>query len=199
MTGGTLRHRGSVLLLALVFVLMLTLIATSVVQTATLELHMAGNDQFREEASQVAKAIAAEISLNPENFSLMSPVGHSNCAPAGEAPDCDLRSLQVPGSAQSIGGYDLDYRVTRVAPLSLEDYPVPGVQQTRGEGEPLNVARFEIEVRVDGRHNRRGAAHVVQGVAVRIPGSSEGEGLTTGVDTGDLYRVYWREPGLDPL
>jgi hypothetical protein len=192
-----------VLLLALVFVLMLTLVAASVVQTAALELRMAGNDQFREEAGQVAKAIVAELSLNPGNFSLASPVGHSNCAAAGAAPGCDSRTLQVPGAAQVASGYALDFRVTRTAPSRWEDYPVPGLPGGAAQAEPLDVALFEVEVRVDGRRDRRGAAHVVQGVAVQIPASPVAEPgeewRPAAVSEAKLYRVYWREPGLDPL
>jgi len=51
------RNRGAVLLLAMVFMLMLAVIAGSVMQTGVLEFHMAGNDQFQEEAFQRAQAI----------------------------------------------------------------------------------------------------------------------------------------------
>lgn len=206
MATGIPGQQGSVLLLALVFVLMLSLIAASVVQTATLELRMAGNHQFREEANQIAKAIAAELALNPGNFSLASLVGQSKCAHTNAAPDCDLRSLQLPPSAQAVSGYDLDFRVTRTAPLLWQNYPIHVPVEKLNEDEPFHAALFEISVRVDGRHNRRGVAHVIEGVAVRAsdkPGAgNEGEGaneLLPELDGNDLYRVYWREPGSDPL
>ena len=42
---------GTVLILALVFMLMLAVISTTAIHTALLQLRMAGNDQFLEEAS----------------------------------------------------------------------------------------------------------------------------------------------------
>lgn len=198
----TQRLRGSVLLLALVFVLMLSLIAASVVQTATLQLHMAGNDQLREEAGQLARAIAAELSSYSENFLLASDTGHTNCAPADPGADCDSRSLRLPLSARAATSYDLDYRVVRAAPLRRERYPLPGVAEATTGAAFATVAVFEVEVRVDGRHRRRGSAHVVQGVALRLPEGAVTEGDTdsTTVEAGATpYRIYWREPGPDPL
>lgn len=195
MMAGKPRARGSVLLLALLFVLMLSLVAASVVQTATLQLHMAGNEQFRAQAGQLAKALAGELSLYPENFELASDIGHTNCVPADPDPDCDSRGLRLPDSAAMAAGFDLDYRITRVAPLRREAYPLPGWPEDATETALPDVAIFEVEVRVDGRHSRRGAAHVVQGVARPLDASGEGAG-----DPGNsLYRVYWREPGPDPL
>ena len=43
-------QRGAVLLLALVFMLMVAIIAATSMRTSILQLHMAGNDQFVEEA-----------------------------------------------------------------------------------------------------------------------------------------------------
>ena len=70
---------GSVLILALVFMLLLAVISTTAMQTALLQLRMAGNDQFLEEAFHKAEGIADELSQSPENFLLDTEVGHSNC------------------------------------------------------------------------------------------------------------------------
>lgn len=201
MIGTIRRPRGSVLLLALVFVLMLSLVAASVVQTATLQLHMAGNDQGREEARQLAMAIAAELSSHRENFALEWDIGHTNCIPADPSEECDSRSLRLPLTAQAATGYDLDFRVTRAAPQRREGYRWPDTVATRA-ATLVAVATFEVEVRVDGKHKRRGNAHVVQGVALRIPGGAVREGDTdsrAAEEGGTPYRIYWREPGPDPL
>jgi Tfp pilus assembly protein PilX len=87
--------RGAVLLLALVFMLLLAMIAATVMQTAILQLRMAGNDQFLEEAFHKAQAIATELSLSPDNFSLEGGVGYTNCPVGVEELDCDRSQLPV--------------------------------------------------------------------------------------------------------
>lgn len=191
-------QRGMVLILSLVFVLLLALVAGTVVHTATLQLQMAGNEGFREEANQLAQALALELLEAPGNFSLAGFVGHTNCASGSQDESCDSRELEPPPSVLSSSGYDIDYRITRQAPLVWKNLAVPG-------GEPavpaLDVAIFEIEVRLEARGSRRGRAHVIQGVAAPVPVAvPEGEEDANPVaETGQLYRIYWREPGVDPL
>lgn len=177
---------GMVLLVCLVFVLLLALVAGMVVQSGTLQLHMAGNDQFQEDAVQTARAIAVELSQHPENFSLASAVGHVRCAPGAPDPGCDSRDLQGPGTNGADGEYSIAYSVTRREPLLWENATLRGAPS---DAPGFDVGVFEIGVRVEGRGAKPGRAHVVEGVAVSAAGDS----------AGTLYRVYWREPGVDPL
>ena len=78
------KNHGTVLIVTLVFTLMLAIISMTAMQTALLQLRMAGNDQFLEEAFHIAEAIADELSQSPENFFLGTEVGHSNCPPTTE-------------------------------------------------------------------------------------------------------------------
>ncbi len=89
----------------------------------------------------------------------------------------------------------MDPKERGVAPLRREGYPLPGWSQGATAAELPDVAIFEVEVQVEGRHSRRGAAHVVQGIARLMDEPGEG-GVGT---TVSLYPVYWREPGPDPL
>jgi Tfp pilus assembly protein PilX len=161
--------RGAVLLLAMVFMLMLALIAATVVQTAILQLHMAGNDQFLEEAFHKVQAVVAELSQDAGNFSLETAVGRSNC-PAGDTGlDCDLYQLPTPVSARVPAGVELDYRVTRQEPLLWKGFPIRESQDTVSSSNSFDAATFEISVRIDGSERRLGSAHVVQGVVARVP------------------------------
>jgi len=178
------QQEGMVLLLALVFVLMLALVVGVVVRSGTLQLHMAANDQQREEASHVAQDIAAELVTHPENFSLAAAVGYTRCAPGGAGPGCDNRDLVGPAAGSAGSGYQVDYRVTRRAPL-LWNAPAP-----RGGGTELtggDVAIFEIDVRVEGLGAKPGRARAIQGVAVVVSGEWR------------VYPVSWREQGVDPV
>ena len=213
------KNRGMVLLLALIFMLMLAIITTTTMQTALLQVRMAGNDQFLEEAFQRAEAIADELSHSPGNFLLDTEVGDSNCPLDPTILDCELRLLTLPVSAATSEGYELDYRITRQDPLLWKKFPVRESQATVLSRSSFDAAIFEVDVRVDGSKTRRGSAHVIQGVAVRTIPVTEvvslpGEGLelsdTDGVDVPNistlassparaLYRIYWREPGIDSL
>lgn len=160
--------RGAVLLLALVFMLMLAMVAATVMQTAILQLHMAGNDQFLEEALHKAHAIATELSLNPDNFSLEGGVGSTNCPAVAQAPGCDRSQLQAPTSAAVSAGVELDYRVTRQEPLLSRGFPLRESQDTVSSSSSFDAAIFEIDVHIDGKAKRLGSAHIVQGIAVRV-------------------------------
>ena len=160
---------GAVLLLALVFMLMLAIIASTVLQTAILQLRMAGNDQFLEETLHKAQAIATELSLNPDNFSLEGGVGHTNCAIGEQRLHCDRSQLQIPGSAVAPAGVEIDYRVIRQDPLLWRGFPLREAQDAASSSSSFDAVIFEIDVRVYGSEKRFGNAHIVQGVAVRVP------------------------------
>lgn len=168
-TTGLVSSRGAVLLLALVFVLLLSMVAATVMHSAALQLRMAGNDQFLEEALYTAQAIAAEISLNPDNFSLDAGVGETNCPLGNESPECHRSTVKVPASAQSLEGFALDYRVTRQDPLLWKGFPIRESEDAVSSSNSFDAAIFEIDVRLNGSKARLGSAHVVQGIALRVP------------------------------
>ena len=129
-------------MLALVFMLMLAIVSTAVMQTGALQFHMAGNDQFQEEALQQAQAIATELARHPDNFSLTEGVGFTNCFSVKQSPGCDSYSLVGPLPTVLAQGIDLDYRVIRQDPyllkgLSLRNAELPG-------GEIFDAGIFEI-------------------------------------------------------
>jgi hypothetical protein len=163
------RQRGAILLLALVFMLMLAIIVSSVMHTAVLQLHMSGNDQFVEQAFNAAQAVAAELSLDADNFRLDTQVEQSNCAPGNSSADCVLHLLAVAAPADMPEGVVLDYRVTRQEPLIYLGFPIRESEQAASSSNSFDAAVFEISVRVDGARKKLGSSHVVQGIAMRIP------------------------------
>jgi hypothetical protein len=165
----SLSSGGAVLLFALIFMLLLAMLAATVMQSAVLQVHMAGNDQLLEEALQQAQAIAGELSLIADNFSLQGNVGDTNCPQWKEGPDCDRSQLQVPASAVALDGYALDYRVVRQEPLLWQGFPIRESEHTVSSSNGFDAALFEIDVRLDGSESRLGSAHIVQGIVVRVP------------------------------
>ena len=168
-TRGLTANCGAVLLLALVFMLMLAMIAATVMQTAILQLHMAGNDQLLEEAFHEAQAIATKLSLDADNFSLDGGVGDTNCPVGLNDRNCSRNQLPVSASAAVPAGVTLDYRVTRQDPLLWRGFPIREAQDTVSSSNSFDAAIFEIDVRIDGSKKRLGSAHIVQGIAVREP------------------------------
>ena len=175
-------QRGTVLILSLVFAAMLALVTATIVQTATQQLHMAANDQFRTLMRQYAQSVVAALAKNQHNFQLDKSVGHVNCPPASGQSDCDSKTLPAPNVKVDIGTLAFDYRVVRHAPVLSTLARPPSEDEEHKQGTVL--ATFEIEVRVS---SGAASAHVVQGVAVDV------ESPTT------IYRTHWREPGVDPL
>ena len=165
------RHRGAVLLLAMVFMLMLAVIAGSVMQTGVLEFHMAGNDQFQEEAFQRAQAIASELSLDSGNFSLAGGVGYTICFLEDNDPECDENSIEAPLSSVLSEGVELTYRVIRQGPRPLQSFPIREAQRVASGSGMFDAAIFEVSVHLDGSAGRLGSAQVVQGIAVRLAAS----------------------------
>lgn len=162
-------NRGAALLLALIFMLLLAMITATVMRTAILELHMAGNDQFLEETFHQAQAVASELSMTPANFYLGGVAGDINCSQDSQNPECDYNLLPVPQHAQPPAGVALDYRITRQAPLLSRGFPIRESEGTASSGNRFDVAIFEINVRIDGNATKFGSAHVAQGIAMRVP------------------------------
>lgn len=162
-------NHGAALLLSLVFMLMLAMIAATTMRTGILQLHMAGNDQFVEEAFHQAQAVATELSLHADSFPLDTDAGDVICRKASVDTDCDYRLLPASAYTQIPQGVSLDYRVTRQEPLLWHGFPVRESERTVSSSTRFDAAIFEISVSIDGSEKKLGSAHIVQGVAVRIP------------------------------
>lgn len=170
---GRCANGGAVLLLAMVFLLLLALVAAAVMQTGILEFHMAGNNQFQEEAFQRAQAIATELSGDPNNFMMVGNVGYTLCRAGDESPDCDRHDLHAPLSGEVPPGVALGYRVVRRGPLLLRGFPVREGERHASGAALFDAAIFEVDVRVAGSERRLGTARVAQGIAVRVPASPQ--------------------------
>ncbi|QIB66350.1 PilX N-terminal domain-containing pilus assembly protein [Kineobactrum salinum] len=159
-------QRGAVLLLAMVFLLLLAIISSSVVRTSVLEFRMAGNDQFREEALQKAQAIAAALAEDPANFRLTGGVGYTRCRAGG---GCESETLAVAAATEAVpAGVDVSYRIRRQAPLVVKSLPFRQAESNASSSQVFDAAIFEVGVTVDGSAVRLGSAEVLQGIAVRI-------------------------------
>lgn len=136
---GTRPQQGAALVIGLVLLMALTLLATASIRTASLELVMAGNTQYRERAFQLAQT------------------GIDSVVRAGEpvdAEDCPTGAWQAPVAMPALGG---SY-VTRVCFRGESFRP----------GDGMNIPILNYEVTAEGTTDQRGArVRLVQGYSVR--------------------------------
>ena len=161
------RQGGAVLLIAMIFLLLLSIVAGTVTQTSILEFFMAGNAQFREEAFQQSQAIMTEIAGDIDNFPVIGAIGYKVCK-YGDSVGCNANLPEL--------NYDVsnsDFSVVRRGPLILESLPFRQSESEVSSSLNFDAAIFEIDVAVDGSAQRLGSAHTVQGVAVRIVSSGQ--------------------------
>lgn len=200
MNQGLVNQLGAVMLLALLFVLMLALITGVAVQSATLQTRMAGNHQMGEDVTEIARALAVELTQYPENFSLGSSVGYTRCPREDVHVACDAADLTVSGWEDVGEGYEIEYRITRGDPLWWENAAYAGSQNHTAN---VHVGIFEIDVRVQSLV-RGASARVVRGIGLAMPsdGNSpveEDAVVVSPEETWNPYPIYWREPGVDTL
>jgi hypothetical protein len=167
----TYRQRGATLIVALLFLLLITLVATNGAQTSTLQLQMAGNEQSRVEAQQRALAVLDAIIDDDNNVPVVGGIGFKICDAGSTDNSCDLNQIVVDNTVTTLPtGVDLDYFVTRVGPLEIDAPPMSEEQVSSASAYKL--ARQEVTASIDGLEERLGAATIVQGVYVRIPSQS---------------------------
>ncbi|PHS73910.1 pilus assembly PilX family protein [Porticoccus sp.] len=164
---GRAASTGAVLLVAMVFMLLLALVAGTVMQTSMLEFRMAGNDQFREEAFQQAQAVATSITQEIDNFPVSGAVGYTICSSGCDANTLTYDATMVTNPSLVSG------IVTREGPLILESFPVRLSESQASSSPSYDAAVFEVEVEYNGSDEGLGNAAIAQGVAIRIASSSQ--------------------------
>lgn len=156
-------QRGSVLLPALIFLLILTLAATTTMRTSTLELRMAGNEQQRVETFELAQSIVDEVVGNPDNIRVSGDIGYVNCTPGVSgcnANDVIINNNLLPTAKAG----NATVMVERLAPALSA--PPRGINTS---SDAFSAARFEVDTSYDGTAENEGRVGIVQGVLVLVP------------------------------
>jgi PilX N-terminal len=165
-----------VLIFALIFILLIGLVAGSAMQTSIQEIRMAGNDQLREAAFQKAQALVSAIVDNPDNFPLDGPVDQLICDRVDATPDCDPDvTVVLPDRVISLSEDMLPhYGVQRQPPLLRDALAIRSVQKFSSSVVAYDVAVFEAYAVVAGPSARSSRSELVQGVAVLLAKSQQG-------------------------
>ncbi len=162
-----LRQRGSVLLVSLVFLIILTLAATTAMRTSIMELRMAGNEVARVNTLEMTQSIVDEVVGNPDNMIVAGVVGYVNCTP--NVTGCSETSITIDTNLlPAAEASKASVLVERLAPATT-----PAPRGINSSSDAFYAARFEVDVTYDGSATNEGKAGIVQGVIVLIPRSSQ--------------------------
>ncbi len=171
-SAGGLWQRGAVLLMALVFMLLVALLAGTSVKTAKLETRMVANFQFRESAAQEARAVALAASGPVAHFALDTEVDDRLCPllPRYQPNNCHRQLLSVADELLAqVEQRRVTYFVQRTAP-ALSDALLLRLPEGRVSSQvAFDAARFEIHVDIDGSDQQLASAGVIVGIARRVP------------------------------
>ncbi len=162
------RQDGAVLIIALMFLLLLALVAATASETNTLQLQMAANDQLRVEAQQRVMAILDAILDNDNNTPVIGDIGYKICDQSSLEASCDQALISLDSSITDVpSGTSNNYFVTRMGPLET-GAPVMS-ESMASSASAFNVARYEVTASFDGEAARLGSSTIVQGITIKIP------------------------------
>jgi type IV pilus assembly protein PilX len=132
------RETGAALIVGLILLLVLTVLGVSGMNTATMELRMAGNTQIQEDAFQMAED-AIDIGIAQRNF---TTVGATTVAPLG-TPNADRQAritfattTPVPDLAFSMG--------TSTGSVQAFHFDIVGVGQGSGGATSTHTQSFYV-------------------------------------------------------
>jgi type IV pilus assembly protein PilX len=203
-------QRGAALVVGLLLLLVLTLLAISGMTTASLELQMAGNEQYQERAFQAAEA-AIERAIQAGVYDTTTTIGAYTPSGDPNVPPMPQRGSGVTGCVQTIAddGSVTDTEDCYEYFMRFDEQtgttPVPGGGYSLGTG----FQAYHFVVDAYGASNRGAASHHTQSFYIVGPAADPGDPdppappPTCPVDLESCgvglanppVRTYWRQRG----
>ena len=160
-------QQGSVLLIALVFLIILTLGATTTMRTSTMELRMAGNEEARLITLEMTQSIIDEVVGNPANMIVSGSVGFINCTT--NVSGCNLSTVTIDTNLLSVSkAGNAQVVIERLGPALT-----PAPRGINSSADAFFAARFQVDTTYDGTASNEGKAGIVQGVLVLVPRNAQ--------------------------
>ena len=158
------KQSGAILVIALMFLVAITLFTISSMRSSNLGLHMAQNEESRVAAIQAAQALADVIVANPASTPVIGKTGFTACT-AGQA-NCDRDNLPVDDSmlAGEVASYHLSARVERTGTVFR---PPPRVVES--SIDKFSSASFRVTTTFDRVDEGLGRQQITEGVLVLVP------------------------------
>ncbi len=151
-------------MIALLFLVTITLLTVSSMRSSNIGLHLAQNEESRITAGQAAQALVDAIVASPASTPVVGTTGYSACTP-GET-GCDRYDLPVPNPtlAAEIAADHIQARVDRVGTLFR---PPPRAVET--SIDKFSSASFRVVTTYDRIDDGLGHEQITGGVLVLVP------------------------------
>jgi len=160
----TKKQSGAILVITMLFLVAISVLAVTSMQSSNIGLFMAQNEESRIAAAQGAQALADAIVANPAATPVVGGNGFTICTP-GEA-GCDRTDLPVSNSilATSVAKGHVTARVVREGPLFR-----PPPRSVESSIDKFNSASFEVVTTFDRTDEQLGRQQITEGVLVLVP------------------------------
>lgn len=157
-------QRGSVLVITMLFLIAISVLAATAMQSSNIGLYMAQNEESRVAAVQGAQALADAIVSNPASTPVVGDSGFTICT-AGEA-NCDRSDLPIMNGvlANAVANGYITARVVREGPLFR-----PPPRTVESSIDKFNSASFEVVTTYDRTNEQLGRQQITEGVLVLVP------------------------------
>ena len=160
----TQRQDGAVLIVALVFLIAITLFTVSSMRSSKINLHMAQNEESRVSAIQAAQALSDAIVANPGSTPVVGETGYTTCT-AGQT-GCDRNDLTV-ADPTLVSHVDSNYIFARVERVGNAFQPPP--RAVESSIDKFTSASFSITTTYDRAADGLGRQQITEGVLVLVP------------------------------
>jgi hypothetical protein len=158
------RQAGAILVTALIFLAVVTMLGLSSMRSSRLGVRLAHNEEARFAAIETANALSEAVVATPASSPVIGGVGFTNCT-AGEA-GCNRYSVVLPAGHVDgeVGSGHLMARVERMAPAIK---PPPRVLES--SLDKFSAASFRVISTYDRGDDGLGQAQLVEGILVLVP------------------------------
>lgn len=157
-------QKGAILVVALMFLVAITLFTISSMRSSKIGLHMAQNEESRISAIQAAQALADAIVANPASTPVVGTTGFTACT-AGQS-GCNRNDLPVNNDALSYAVAS-DHIRARVERTGLVFRPPPRVVES--SIDKFTSASFRVTTEYDRADEGLGRQQITEGVLVLVP------------------------------
>jgi len=158
------QQRGAVLVVTMLFLIAISVLAVTAMQSGNIGLQMAQNEESRIAATQGAQALADAIASNPASTPVVGDSNFTICT-AGEA-NCDRTDLPIADatlSSEVANGF-ISARVRREGSLFR-----PPPRSVESSIDKFNSASFEVITTFDRTDEQLGRQQIAEGVLVLVP------------------------------
>lgn len=158
------RQQGAILVIALMFLVAITLYTISSMRSSNIGLFMAQNEESRVAAKQAAQALADAIVASPASTPVVGGTGYTACT-ANET-GCNRNDLPVndPVLATAVANDYIQARVERTGSIFR---PPPRVVET--SIDKFTSASFRVTTTYDRVDEGLGREQISEGVLVLVP------------------------------